>query len=209
MIYWPTQICMGGTVLVALIGLAVVGRDHNPASAAVFGYSALIVAWTVAVLLNYYEHLYSIRSSDFIFAFYLLVIPILLIHARTLSFVSHTPTSTVISTLEKITESMITLLMFGFIVEAWPRGSTKVQRSSVASKQQKANLFSRATYYFYQPVISLSVQKTLTLEDTANVLPAFMKAENAHTRLERYWNRTLQKTKSMSEDGNRCGGGHR
>ncbi|KAG9320549.1 hypothetical protein KVV02_000366 [Mortierella alpina] len=94
---------------------------------------------------------------------------------------------------------MVGLSLLGFILEAWPRGSTNLQRSSNASTAQKSNLFSRATYYFYQPTISLSRKKTLTIEDTANLVPEDMKTHSSHARLEYYWNQELQAAHSKSK----------
>ncbi|KAF9287125.1 hypothetical protein BGZ68_002228 [Mortierella alpina] len=95
----------------------------------------------LAVLLNYYEHLYMIRSSDFIFAFYLLVIPALLIHARTLSLLSQSSSS--------------------------------------------------AAVHF--------TKKTLTLKDTANLLPEDMKTQNSYTRFEHLWKQELLAASSKAK----------
>ncbi|KAF9207542.1 Multidrug resistance-associated protein 1 [Haplosporangium sp. Z 27] len=62
------------------------------------------------------------------------------------------------------------VLLVGFIVEAWPRSHTKVQKSSMEPAYGKANLFSQITYHFYQPIVSLSVKRPLTMEDIANQL---------------------------------------
>ncbi|KAF9987959.1 hypothetical protein BGZ75_010223 [Mortierella antarctica] len=94
---------------------------------------------------------------------------------------------------------MVGLSLLGFILEAWPRGSTNLQRSSNASTAQKSNLFSRATFHFYQPTISLSRKKTLTLEDTANLVPEDMKTHSSYARLEYYWNQELQAAHSKSK----------
>ncbi|KAG0250264.1 Canalicular multispecific organic anion transporter 2 [Mortierella polycephala] len=88
---------------------------------------------------------------------------------------------------------MVILISIGFIVEAWPRGSTKVQRSSALSVYEKANLFSQATYYFYQPIISLSVKRALTLDDISGLLLDSIRSENGYRRLNHYWNKAQQK----------------
>ncbi|KAG0281918.1 hypothetical protein BGZ95_006425 [Linnemannia exigua] len=185
-IYWPTQICMsaaGVTSAVILVHLLL--QDIGAVPAAVFGYSALAAAWLLAVPLNYYENIYSIRSSDVIFSFYILTITALSIKARTLYLLSDNPQD--ISFELGATLFIISVLIIGFIVEAWPRGSTKVQQSSSAPIFDKANLFSQATYFFYFPIIRLGNTKTLTAEDLENQLPECVYTANAQSRLYRYW----------------------
>ncbi|KAF9935468.1 hypothetical protein BGZ67_003418 [Mortierella alpina] len=49
------------------------------------------------------------------------------------------------------------------------------------------------------PTISLSRKKTLTLEDTANLVPEDMKTHSSYARLEYYWNQELQAAHSKSK----------
>ncbi|KAF9360307.1 Multidrug resistance-associated protein 1 [Mortierella sp. AD094] len=114
----------------------------------------------------------------------------LAIHARTLYFFS-TPLTN-ITTKMVVTSIMIALLLLGFTVEAWPRGFTKVQQESTAPIYEKANLFSQITYYFYQPIISLSVKRPLTMEDIANQLPGSNLTRNCYAGLDYFWTRALQ-----------------
>ncbi|KAG0022326.1 hypothetical protein BGZ80_000525 [Entomortierella chlamydospora] len=88
---------------------------------------------------------------------------------------------------------MVGLLLLGFIIEAWPRGSTKVQKGSTDPIYEKANLFSQVTYYFYQPIVSLSVKRPLTMEDIANQLPSSNLTKNCYADLDYFWTRVLQK----------------
>jgi ABC-type multidrug transport system fused ATPase/permease subunit len=82
---------------------------------------------------------------------------------------------------------MISTLLIGFIVEAWPRGATKVQRSSSVPIYDKANLFSQMTYFFYLPIIRLGNTKPLTAEDLANQLPACVYTAESQALLDQYW----------------------
>lgn len=79
------------------------------------------------------------------------------------------------------------VLFLGFVVEAWPRGSTKVQRLSGASRYNQANLFSRLVFFFMWPVISVGLKRTITVADIANQLPEEMKTEYSYYRLSRRW----------------------
>ncbi|KAF9906098.1 hypothetical protein EC991_000965 [Linnemannia zychae] len=185
-IYWPTQICMivsGAASVLILVDLLF--QDGGVAPAAVFGYSTLAAAWLLAVPLNYYEHAYSIRSSDMIFSFYILATTALSIQARTLYLLSDHAQD--ISFQFGATLFMIATLFIGFIVEAWPRGSTKVQQSSSAPVYDKANLFSQMTYFFFLPVVRLGNKKTLSSDDIDNQLPECIYTGHSQPRLERYW----------------------
>lgn len=82
---------------------------------------------------------------------------------------------------------MISTLLIGFIVEAWPRSATKVQRYSSAPIYDKANLFSQITYFFYLPIIRLGNTKSLTAEDLANQLPECVYTAASQSLLDRHW----------------------
>ncbi|KAF9911161.1 hypothetical protein BX616_010659 [Lobosporangium transversale] len=73
-IYWPTQIAMGTAAVLSFVNATsrLLHGDGYPA--AVFGYFSLGLAWVLAVVLNYNEHRYKIRSSDPILSFYILSI---------------------------------------------------------------------------------------------------------------------------------------
>ncbi|KAG0330230.1 hypothetical protein BGZ99_007091 [Dissophora globulifera] len=91
--------------------------------------------------------------------------------------------------------SMVSLFMLtlGFMVEAYPRGSTRVQELSGAQDYDKANLFSRLTFYFYQPVISLAArQHMLQPSDIVNQLPEENRTQPGYERLSVYWNKRVQ-----------------
>lgn len=82
---------------------------------------------------------------------------------------------------------MISTLLTGFIVEAWPRGATKIQRSSSAPIYDKANLLSQMTFFFFLPIIRLGKTKSLTVEDFANQLPECVYTAASQPLLDRYW----------------------
>ncbi|KAF9337504.1 Multidrug resistance-associated protein 1 [Linnemannia elongata] len=191
-IYWPTQICM------TLAGMAAVGvlahllnLENGTVPAAIFGYAAFAAAWLLAVPLNHYEHAYSIRSSDFIFSFYVFSIVALMIQARTLHLLWDR--SEGVSVQLFATFFMISTLLTGFTVEAWPRGTTKVQRSSSAPIYDKANLLSQMTFYFFLPIIRLGNTKFLTAEDFANQLPECVYTAASQPLLDRYWKANLER----------------
>ncbi|KAG0365931.1 Canalicular multispecific organic anion transporter 2, partial [Mortierella sp. AD032] len=144
-------------------------EDWGPASKSRFGFTPC----------------FEYRSSDMIFSFYILTITALSIKARTLYLLSDNPQD--LSFELGATLFITSVLCIGFIVEAWPRSSTKVQQSSSVPIYDKANLFSQATYFFYFPIIRLGNIKTLTAEDLDNQLPECVYTANAQPRLDRYW----------------------
>ncbi|KAG0212463.1 Multidrug resistance-associated protein 1 [Mortierella sp. NVP41] len=160
-------------------------QDTETPPAVVFGYTALGCSWLLGIPLNYYEHIYSIRSSDLIFSFYVLTLSALATQGRTLYLLS--APSQDISFQLGATMFMIAALLVGFMIEAWPRGSTKVQRASFAPIYNKANLFSQMTYFFYFPIIQLGSTKTLTAEDLANQLPECIYTSKSQPLLDHRW----------------------
>lgn len=79
------------------------------------------------------------------------------------------------------------------MVEAWPRGSTNVQKLSGVPEYDKANIFSRMTFYFFQPIISIGFKRTLTVKDLQNLLPEKINSENGCQSLSAHWNARILK----------------
>ncbi|KAF9356278.1 hypothetical protein BGX34_010010 [Mortierella sp. NVP85] len=86
-------------------------------------------------------------------------------------------------------------LVIGFTMEAWPRTGTRIQQqSSSTSAYDKANLFSRCTFHFFQPIVSLSIRRTITMEDLVNQLPDFMTTNESYPTIERQWRKNVAKS---------------
>ncbi|KAF9306091.1 Multidrug resistance-associated protein 1 [Mortierella antarctica] len=147
--------------------------------------------WTTAAILNHYEHVYEIRSSDFIFSYFVLSLISLALGVNTTVQIGDPSTAT--RTQLKVTIGIFASLLLGFVVEAWSRSSTTVQKKSGASAYDKANIFSRCIFHFFQPIVSLSVKRTITQEDIANQLPEFLKTENALSILDEKWRHNLKR----------------
>ncbi|KAG0327991.1 hypothetical protein BGZ99_006490 [Dissophora globulifera] len=96
----------------------------------------------------------------------------------------------------KLTFAMTLFLLQGFVLEAWPRGGTRVQQESGASAYDKANLCSRCTFYFFQPIVSLSIKRTITVDDIQNQLPEFMQSAPSCETLEKQWYKNVEQTRS-------------
>ncbi|KAG0326962.1 hypothetical protein BG004_002850, partial [Podila humilis] len=149
----------------------------------------------LGVLLNHYEHKYEIRSSSALFAFYILAIGSTITIANTLIDLD-----TVQDTVSQLHISSALVLSAGFVVEAWPRGSTKVQQLSGASRYNKANLFSRLVFFFMWPVISIGLKRTITAHDIANQLPEHMHTAYSYKHMSRHWKPPRQTSKRYRHD---------
>ncbi|KAF8927534.1 hypothetical protein BGZ58_010336 [Dissophora ornata] len=197
-IYWPSQICMGLNGALALVNVVLRLWHGDGTPAATFGYLCFGIAWIIAVSLNREEHRYKIRSSDLIFSFYVLSIlaSCLVLYPEAAVPVNERDSQS------KITFFMALCLIQGFVFEAWPRGGTWVQRESGASAYDKANLCSRCTFYFFQPIVSLSVKRTIAVDDIQNQLPEFMKSTLSYEFLELQWRKNVEQgygTKSKQQ----------
>ncbi|KAG9062305.1 Multidrug resistance-associated protein 1 [Linnemannia hyalina] len=192
-IYWPTQISM----IVAAIAVWTLAyqffamKDFPVVSA--WSCTLMGAAWVAAAILNKYEHHYEIRSSSAIFAFYVTSICGALAILQTAldpgSGTDYSVTPLVVFTLALTT---------GFIVEAWPRGNTRIQRSSNVGMYGKANLLSRLTFWFFTPIISIGLDRILTAEDIKGQLPKSLEAYTGYKRLSRAWDEALQRHKRSS-----------
>ncbi|KAF9113374.1 hypothetical protein BGX27_001702 [Mortierella sp. AM989] len=160
--------------------------DSSPAS--VFGYLSLGIGWLTAVVLNHDEHLYKIRSSDLIISFYTTSIAscLLVLYPGVGEPVNN-------DFQFKITLATMVWLVIGFVVEAWPRNDTRVQQLSGASAYDKANFYTRSTFQFFQPIVSLSVKRTITTDDIQNQLPEYMRSSQSHDELNRQWKKNVER----------------
>ncbi|KAG0033927.1 Canalicular multispecific organic anion transporter 2 [Podila clonocystis] len=169
------------------------GGDHSPIQ--VMGCLCMGIAWVSAVLLNYREHKYQFRSSSSIFTFYVWSIVSTLAIIRT----------TIDLNLEEPSSGFFLLCAFpvvlslGLTVEAWPRGHTAVQQNSGASEYDKANIFSRLMYHFFQPLVRIGTKRPLTVPDLANLLSDNQKSVNAYGPLATRWNRRVYRFKSTPQ----------
>ncbi|KAF9585524.1 hypothetical protein BGW38_001959 [Lunasporangiospora selenospora] len=91
----------------------------------------------------------------------------------------------------------LAFLLLAFIVEAWPRGSTRVQQLSRAQEFEKANLFSQLTFHFFQPIVTLAArQRMLQPSDIVNQLPKDHTTNLGYSRVSSVWNRRLERFKA-------------
>ncbi|KAF8940207.1 hypothetical protein BGZ47_007831 [Haplosporangium gracile] len=199
-IYWPTQISIALTAALMVIqagsflfgAMAIKGDNDYPDMplVAVLGCLGMGVTWIAALAVNRLEYRFEIRSSTIIFLLYLTSIAATGVILHTHYDLQHNNTTT-IQLLPLILALVVQLV--GFTVEAWPRGLTQVQQLSGAPEYDKANIFSRLVMYFFQPVVSIGIRRTLTADDTANLLSAGSRTQPGYQKLSARWDAALQK----------------
>ncbi|KAF9959717.1 hypothetical protein BGZ72_008964 [Mortierella alpina] len=167
---------------VALIARAAVLSKDDHALATMFATICMIIAWLCAPILNYFQHEQEIRSNDFIFGVYVLSLVASAINIRTMTLLHQTDQDQF-----KAFIAFFALNLLGFTVEAWPRGRTEVQRKSGDSRYGKANLFSRLSFHYMQPIVSAGFKTPLTANDIVGMMPANIKTQFSHKRLNAVW----------------------
>ncbi|KAF9970913.1 hypothetical protein BGZ73_006208, partial [Actinomortierella ambigua] len=79
-------------------------------------------------------------------------------------------------------------LVLGFIIEAWPRGKTRVQRLAYGrSMYDKANLFSRMTLFFMWPLVRRGTREILTLDTVKPELIEVIKTRRGYNWFVAIW----------------------
>ncbi|KAF8949214.1 Multidrug resistance-associated protein 1 [Haplosporangium gracile] len=143
----------------------------------------MTIAWTLGLVLNHFESLYKIRASPFIFCFSLISLVAAAIVVRTLKETHHED--------QDPFKALVAFLAFNcahFIIESWPRGRFAVQKTSAVGEYEKANFFSRISFHFMQPIVSLGYKRLLVQEDIDSLMPKEMQAKQSHHRLSTCWN---------------------
>jgi len=86
--------------------------------------------------------------------------------------------------------------LLGFVIEALPRGRTKVQKGSNASRYNKSNLLSRATFQYLQPIVTKGFRTPLTNKDISGMMPEHIKSVPSYERLNRNWEAAVAKSQA-------------
>ncbi|KAG0046289.1 hypothetical protein BGZ83_008529 [Gryganskiella cystojenkinii] len=149
---------------------------------------SMLVAWTLALVLNHSEHQFSIRSSDLILGYYFVA----LAGSIALNYTASSDKNGNQPSRSYLHLYMLTLVL-GLIVEAWPRGRTRVQQQSNASVFDKANLISRLSFHYIQPIMTSGYKRPLLLSDVEQLMPERIKSDNAYAELAITWERQVEK----------------
>ncbi|KAG0096002.1 hypothetical protein BGZ93_005137 [Podila epicladia] len=192
-IYWPSQFFMLASA-VSLIARAAVLKDNIYSPATMLSTIAMLLSWFAAIVLNHFQHQQEIRSSDYIFGLYVFALVASAINIRTMTLQGMTHQSQF-----KAFVAFFGANALGFITEAFPRGRTQVQKKSGASLYAKANLISRLTFQFLQPIVSQGYRVPLTAKDIVGMMPEHIKTEHTYERLSRHWEANVAKAAAKGE----------
>ncbi|GJJ74847.1 ATP-binding cassette, subfamily C (CFTR/MRP), member 1 [Entomortierella parvispora] len=192
-IYWPTQILMFASAI-ALIARAAVLHKDTYAPATMFSTLCMALSWLLAIVLNYFQHKQEIRSNDFIFGLYMITIAASAINIRTMILHHITDQDQF-----KAFVSFVAINILGLIFEAWPRGRTQVQRQSKGSAFEKANLFSRLTFHYLQPIVSKGFKTPLANKDIEGMVPVHIKTQYSYEHLNNKWQAAVAKSKAKGQ----------
>ncbi|KAG0299913.1 Multidrug resistance-associated protein 1 [Linnemannia gamsii] len=155
--------------------------DYSPAS--MMGTSLMVIAWIMGLILNHLESLYKIRASPYIFCYSLVSLIASAIVVRTMMETNHSDQDPF-----KALVAFLAINCAHFVVESWPRGRLAIQKNHSAGEYEKANFFSRITFHFMQPTVSLGYKRPLAQEDIDSLMPTEMQAAQSHLRLSTRWN---------------------
>ncbi|KAF9428224.1 hypothetical protein BGZ94_003045, partial [Podila epigama] len=180
LIYWPSQLALA-VAIAALVRLLFLSSSTSLLSPS-YAIGSLIVAWVLAIRLNRLEWKYEIRSSSLIFFFELLSI----MASAVTQFSLYTQDQSGQDTFRTLTIYTIAIAT-AFAFEAFPRGSTRVQKLSNANGHDKANNFSRWTFHYLDFMVSLGFKRTLVREDIAEIMPKDIEAEAGYRKIAANW----------------------
>lgn len=135
----------------------------------------------MAIYLNRLESIYEIRSSNVLFFFKLYSVL-----ATTVTLYSLHHNDEVNDDSLRYIHAYFYAIIAVFVLEALPRGSTRVQRQSNANSHDKANLFSRLTFHYMQSIINLGYKRPLTIDDI-KILPKESETQHGYDQLNAQW----------------------
>ncbi|KAG0332063.1 hypothetical protein BG004_001399, partial [Podila humilis] len=179
-LYWPSQFALGSACIAISINLF----QNTALRSSTFASLSLLISWVLAIYLNSLEWTFEIRSSSFLFTFELYSVI-----STGVSLYSLTTQET--SPINNINSRPFVVYFYSiltaFVFEAIPRGWTRVQKQSGANPHNRANVFSRWTFHYLQPLISLGHSRPLVQDDIKNIIPEAAEAEPNYQLLNTNW----------------------
>ncbi|KAF9352349.1 Multidrug resistance-associated protein 1 [Mortierella sp. AD094] len=203
-IYWPSQLLLA---LACLVLLFLIVSQWVNASDKSYGLApgaiAMLITCSIAIILNKNEHLYEIRSSDYLLLYYLCTIFTCSISIYILQGEAEPSDLSLavaeISSLRLLSTFTITIIL-AFLFEAIPRTNTRVQQESrekeYLSDYDQANLFSRITYHYIQRIVSLGATRSLNGEDLKNTAPGYLKTRVNFKRISASWESSVAQSRA-------------
>ncbi|KAF9999563.1 Canalicular multispecific organic anion transporter 2 [Entomortierella chlamydospora] len=186
--------------VILFVRAGLTGKETYGSTAAILVSALMGVAWTLAIPLNVLEHRYEIRSSTAIFSYYVISVIAGAITTRTLSMTQNASQATNSATTNTLYYIYFGVISLGLIVEAWPRGRTKVQQKSGAGPYEKANIFSRYWFHYLQHVIALGYKRPLQQVDIQDMMPKRINTKFSYIYLSEQWDRHVAKRKAKGKE---------
>ncbi|KAG0339640.1 hypothetical protein BG004_006727 [Podila humilis] len=162
----------------------------------------LLHSKSIALVLNKNEHLYTVRSSDFLFAYfsYTLIASVFSLYIlndrafhsgdsdKNLPELKGSDSTTTIFT------AFIVLITAAFAVEIYPRSHTKVQilarQKQPLSDYDLANTFSRIVFHYVNPIIVLGASRPLRPVDVEDTMLPVLKTKVNYDLVSAAWERS-------------------
>ncbi|KAG0001051.1 hypothetical protein BGZ79_005156 [Entomortierella chlamydospora] len=196
-IYWPSQLLLALACLTLLF--LIVSQWVNASNKSYElgpGAIAMLITYSIAIILNKNEHLYEIRSSDYLFLYYLCTTFTCSISIYILQ--SEAEPSDLSSL--RLLNTFTIIVILAFLFEAIPRTNTRVQQESREkehlSDYDQANLLSRITYHYIQRIVSLGATRPLNEEDLKNTAPGYLKTRVNFRRISTSWENNIARSRA-------------
>ncbi|KAG0263368.1 Multidrug resistance-associated protein 1 [Mortierella polycephala] len=187
--YWVSLTCML-TAFAALVARIVqLAQDSVGTPSSILGTAALLVAWILAMGLNFFENQRSSRSSTYICSFNIACLCASAISIRTMYDIAQTGHPQFVSFCV-----FFAAIGCNFIAETWPR-SIASNNGHESTAYDQSNLFSRLCFHYIQYIVSLGYRRPLQEEDITNVLPHQIHTLPSYHLLSQVWDRHVQKRK--------------
>ncbi|KAG0329564.1 hypothetical protein BG004_002309 [Podila humilis] len=142
------------------------------------------------MVLNHLENSNDVRSSTYIYTFYIITLAASAIHIRTMHDLALTRQTQFASFCV-----FFGAMIVGFVVEAWPRNRIVLSKDTpdqdCPTAYDRANLMSRLSFHFVQGIISTGYKRPLVEADISNMMPRRMRTVNTYGRISSKWEKHM------------------
>ncbi|KAG0225231.1 hypothetical protein BGW41_004787 [Actinomortierella wolfii] len=157
----------------------------------------MLIAWSVGLFVNHFEHRFSTRSSDYLFVYYFVSLIGVLCTIATYSLIFGPDTQGSSLPLRNWLWAFVTFIATGYVFEALPRDKTRVQQLAREKENQtireQANLFSWLTFQYLGDLMKLGSTRPLAQEDVPKIAPEHMQARASSLNIGSAWDKAVSK----------------
>ncbi|KAF9390431.1 Multidrug resistance-associated protein 1 [Podila verticillata] len=202
-ILWPTQLLLvSNAVTLLLLASSLLSGPYYPLTDGLMSSAGwMFLATLAAIKLNLSEHRYGVRASDFLLIYYTAIVAasifslFILLGPQDQYLVDPPPPSAYKSEPFRYLLLSTVFTAIALVFEAFPRTNTRVQRLSREREQlspyDQANLFSRITFHYAQPLMSLGAKRPLVAADIDGKTPKELQTHGNHEIIAKTWLRRL------------------